>query len=205
MSARAIRPTFISWFLIAVIMCLVFSTPAYAETTNDLMSLSKSEVSQRFQDLYDKYDPGDIITGEDAAFIGMYAQSPSEQPKKRAEDKSKAFQQVVDKYGTKVRFNGLFYHRGTFEYTYGGDLQANVQSGPAPKSMTMSVNCQSYGIVSGGYVVTHEGSVTHTASGVKSASMNKAKKYSGLVVLYYLSATLDVTTASGNGFNVIVS
>ncbi len=185
--------------IVALIACPIESN---AENLNP--DQAQQSISNRFTEIYERYEPGDIITGDDADFIKAHAEIANA-PSTRAQDKVKAFQRTESKYGTEVRFNGKMWHQGTFEYNYGGNLQATLKSGPTPKKMTMSVNCQAYGLVADGYVVTYEGSVTHTANGVKSTSMNKSKNYTGVVALYYVNATLDVTTAGGQGFNIVVT
>ncbi|MDO4428925.1 MAG: hypothetical protein Q4B91_05430 [Atopobiaceae bacterium] len=188
--------------LTALVISAFNPTQAYAEES--LSNLSQEQISERFDELYDKYDPGDVVTGEDAKFIEMYAMD-AQSPQTRAQNQTRNFNQTKTQYGTTVRFSGSFWHNGTFEYNYGGNTKATVTSGSTPKSMTMSVNCQSYGVVSGGYVIAYEGSVSHTANNVKSTSMNKSKSYSGIVVVYYVNASLDVTTAGGQGFNIVIS
>lgn len=185
---------------------LIFSVsnPVQAYAEESMANLSQEQIVVRFDELYDKYDPGDVITGEDAKFIEMYTMN-AQSPQTRAQDQTRSFNQTKTQYGTTVRFSGNFWHKGTFEYNYGGNMNATVTSGSTPKSMTIRVNCQAYGIVSGGYVVAYEGNVSHTANNTKSTSMNKSKSYSGVVVLYYVNASLDVTTAGGQGFNIVIS
>lgn len=144
-----------------------------------------------------KYEVGDVLTPEDAELVRQ-ASAASQNVRRD----SKSVNETRTAYGTTALMCGNVWHNGTFNYNFGGNLTGKITAGSTPKSMTLTVRCQSYGLVGGSTVLTYDDSVSQTSSNSKSVSMNKSKDYSGVAAIYIINTSLDVTTANGQGFTV---
>lgn len=186
--------------LTSLALCLAaFVVPARAGSQLDLTS---EEVSARFAEIGEKYDVGGVLSEEDAEFVWAYGSSLADVPAACA---TATVSETATAYGTTVTLKGTVWHTGTYTYNFGGNLTGTVTSGSTPQEMTITVTCQSYGLVGTSTVVMYSGSVTHTTTGSKTVSMNKSANYTGVALIYSINTTLDVTTSSGYGFTVNAS
>ncbi len=162
------------------------SSIAMPQTQSELMDYISS-----------KYEVGDALSPEDANLVKQASVAAQ-----NASRESKGVNETRTAYGTTALMYGSVWHNGTFNYNFGGNLTGKITAGSTPRSMTLTVRCQSYGLVGGSTVLTYDDSVSQTSSNSKSVSMSKSKNYSGVAAVYIINTSLDVTTANGQGFTV---
>lgn len=185
---------------IAAVACFLalgpFSTVARA---GEQGQLTQEQIRDRFIEIGSEYAPGDKLSDDDAAFVWRYT---THDDGVRVLRTSANVNVSGSGYGTSVSLKGTTWHNGTFNYNFGGNLTGTVTAGPVPKKMTVTVYCQSYGIVGSSTVLLYSDSVSHTSYNSKTVKMNKSKNYSGVAAFYAINAQIDVTTAAGSGFTV---
>lgn len=200
---RSVRTfTFTAALLLALAICLSALAPQPVSARED-NSLSLEQISAQLIEISTSYQVGDVLSDEDAAFVKAHALSANDanlQPRGSA-----SVYETRTAYGTSARLSGTVWHNGSFNYNFGGNLTGTITSGATPRSMTVTVFCQSYGIVGSSTVLTYSDSVSQTSQNSRSVSMSKSKNYSGVAALYMINSQLDVTTSSGNGFTINAS
>lgn len=180
---------------------LLFSDWAFASGV-EFDSPSKEEIASKLIEIGMRYEEGESLSDEDAAFVARYAQSNQ---RTRATPIDRTFEQDVNGYGTTIHVAGRVWHSGTINYEYGGRMIAQKKSGGTPKKMTLGVEVNAWGAgADGGLFVVHSGSVSHSAGNTTYLSMDKSRAYSGLVVYYSMSPYIDVTTSSGSAFRKLL-
>lgn len=176
-------------------------------TTSKQAKLSEEEIAKRFNEINAKYKPGEEFSKKDAEFVKKYADNaPSNEEgvkHPQAANKSTSISAVRSKYGTKISIAGKIYHKGTFEYTYGGNLTVKKVGGKTPKKMTAYVECTSYGVVgNGGIGIVYSNKLSASAKKKNSLRFSKHRTYGGVIVLYRVSAYFDIVTSNGSHFTI---
>lgn len=194
----------ISTFIVCFSMALfslggALANVARADSSDEL---TVEEISARLQQIGKSYEVGEVLSEDDADFVWKYGINPASKPVTRG---STTINEQSTQYGTTATLTGTVWHDGTFNYNFGGNVTGRVISGPTPQSMTVTVSCQSYGLVGSSTVLTYSDNVSQTSYNSTSVSMNKSKNYSGVAAIYVINTQLDVTTASGNGFTINAS
>lgn len=202
MKPRLLKDTLAFIALIAVSLLLLGAPPievVHAETASELTA---REINERLQQIGESYEVGEALNEEDADFVWEYGVIPDSQPVTRT---SASINEQSTQYGTTATLTGTVWHDGTFNYNFGGNVTGRVISGPTPQSMTVTVSCQSYGLVGSSTVLTYSDNVSQTSYNSTVVNMNKSKNYSGVAAIYVINTQLDVTTASGDGFTINAS
>ena len=198
------KKTFI--LLVSLIFVFSFTGPfssAYANQLNNANksfpeneNLASTQISERFAAINSTYNVGEPFSASDADFVSKYGVSPNE-PSARG---SHFFDVTGSGYGTTIRFYGTIYHNGTFNYTWGGDINAYKYSGTLPQQLALEIECTSYGAIgSGGIgIIYHQTIGNVSGSNPPTWSYSGFRNYSGTTISYSLSAYCTVTTASGS-------
>ena len=189
---RHIGPIFLSLCFVTLALILLPHPALAAE-------LSQHEIDMRFQQVGQTYSPGEELSEQDAAFVRRYATRPEATPNPgtRASSGSKNVNASRTMYGVTAKYSGAF------TYQWGATLTGRILSGSTPRSMTVSAKVQAYGATtSGGLSLAYTHTLSNTSYNSRTVQMSKSDSYAGLVVAYYVTSQLDVTTSSGSSFTV---
>ena len=189
--------------LLVSVLLLVPRTAGAAE-------LTEQEVAVRFEEIADRYSMGDTLSEEDAAFVRQYArradlreQLPPGYVPRRAQNGSANVNTSRTMYGVAATLTGSVWHTGTVAYTWGATLTGRIASGSTPKKMTVSAKVQAYGLASSDSItLAYTKTLSNTTYGKRTVQMSKSDSYSGVILYYYVTYQLDVTTASSSAFTV---
>ena len=195
---RHIGPIFLSLCFVTLALILLPHPALAAE-------LSQHKIDMRFQQISQTYSPGEELSEQDAAFVRRYATRPEATPNPgtRAGSGSKNVNASRTMYGVTAKLSGNVWHSGTFTYQWGATLTGRILSGSTPRSMTASAKVQAYGATtSGGLSLAYTRTLSNTSYNSRTVQMSKSDSYAGLVVAYYVTSQLDVTTSSGSSFTV---
>lgn len=167
--------------------------------------LSPYEIDARFQRIGQTYSPGEELSEQDAAFVKQYAMHSEDatHPVNRATNGSTNVNSSRTMYGVSANLSGRVWHSGTFAYQWGATLTGKITSGSTPKRMTVSAKVQAFGATkSSGLSLAYTHTLSNTSYNSRTVQMSKSDSYAGLVVAYYVTSQLDVTTSSGSSFTV---
>lgn len=167
--------------------------------------LTSYEIDLRFQQIEEKYTVGEELSEEDANFVNQYAIRPQSELEiaLQATGGSKKVNASRTKYGVTAALTGNVWHNGTGTYQWGATLTGKITSGATPKKMKVSAKVQAFGPTgSNGLSLTYTKTLSTTTKNSRTVQMSKSDSYAGLIVAYYVTSQLDVTTASGSEFTV---
>ena len=182
---------------------LMFSFPYYSVAYGQ----DNRYISTEYKRIFQSYEVGDILADEDSEFVKTYLikdqlLNPLYDVVSGADRTTGDVNETDSQFGTSVSLTGTVWHTGTFNYNFGGRLNGYVTSGPVPKNMTITVSCMAWGLEGTQLGLAYKDQVSHTVYNSKSIYMNKSKNYTGVTAVHSINTSLDVTTASGEGFTV---
>lgn len=175
---------------------LSFSTTAFA---SEAAVSQDGYLSKEMKRISESYAVGDYLTYEDAEIVRAYFARP-------VATNTGSINIQANKYGVSVSAYGSVYYEDTslLGRAYGADSNVSVNSGPTPKSMELVVHCTAYGVGRDkSLFVAHRGEAsTGRVYGRRSFSTSPRGVFSAVTVFAYITTTLNVVTASGDGFTV---
>lgn len=204
MSKRLTRRSFIAAAALsaASLAQADFTQIALADTSIVEKPASQEEVAARLRVINESYSVGELLSDSDAAFVLQYAPRAGSLNTRGTEG---SLNISGSKYGTTIQGSGsLYYREDGFWKTYGSDAVIRATTGGAPRSMTLNISCVTYGILGdGGLVQTYNGSVSASCQNKSVFYCNPQDQFWAIAVFYSVSASLDVTTASGNHLTLL--
>ena len=188
-----------------VFIILVCSLMAFSPANALASSYSKIEVAERFKQIALTYSVGEILSEEDRTFVETYGSQPSLSPDASlyATGGSSDANASRTMYGVTATLLGEVWHSGTGAYEWGATLTGRATSGPTPSKLEVSAKVQAFGLTSsGGMILLYTNTLSNTSYNSRVVQMSRSDSYAGLVVFYYVTSQLDVTTSSGATFTV---
>lgn len=193
---------FVVLLLTSVVPSTAFALESCPEDMTYQARLTSDDITARFRSIHESYEVGDVLSEDDAEFVHKYAKADNQIETRL----SGSFNQTGSYYGVTANVAGTVWHNAELTgYNFGGNVTGRILSGATPKNMTVTVTCDSFGMVGGETILTYKDKVSQTSYNSKTVTMNKSKFYTAGIVLYTINTTLDVTTADGAGFNIAVS
>ena len=183
----------------------VFAFLTYLPVTAFASGCSETEIAGRFEEIASTYSVGEVLSEDDRAFVEEYGKKPSlpSDVGLYATNGSSRVNTSRTMYGLTGTLLGDVWHSGTFAYEWGATLTGRGISGPTPKKLVVSAKVQAYGLTGAGdMILQYKNTLSNTSYNSGLVQMSKSDSYSGLIVSYYVTSQLDVTTSSGAAFTV---
>ncbi len=163
--------------------------------------IDEDPINARFNQIFQTYEVGDILSPEDAAFVEEYGRSSGAV---QARDS--------DVFNGSRTVNGVTYYvRGNWYDDDAGDTLAwhnygaTVQGGSASavsQQITVIMCYMAYGLVGASYQVIHKDEKTNTDYGVNWNAADFAGSYWGVFVSSSMSCYAEIKPYSGSTFRV---
>ena len=204
-SKKRVFWTIAASFLLAVACMVLPPSHAWASEFPENDNLSEKQIADRFREINETYDVGEVFSDSDADFVLRYGNRigvPEEDSSSSAAPQPRgSFSFSGSGYGTTVSVSGTIYHNGTFNYTYGANATISKTAGGTPQSMTFTVHCTAYGVVGNdGIGKIYDNGVSVTRTNTNSFYASPSRTYSGVMITYVVECWVDVTTSDGHFF-----